>query len=97
MPRFRKLASMNGCRARDHPGSDGRGNQHPGALVAAVSNAGGPGSLGAGYMAPGDIAKAIAEIQERTVKPFAVNLFAGGYDGTGSSDSAAMLKLIAPW
>ncbi|MGH7913709.1 MAG: NAD(P)H-dependent flavin oxidoreductase [Candidatus Binataceae bacterium] len=67
------------------------------ALVAAVSNAGGLGSLGAGYMTPENIAKAIAEIRERTDKPFAVNLFAGGYDGTGSSDTAAMLKLIAPW
>ena len=26
-----------------------------------------------------------------------MNLFAGGYDGTGSSDTAAMLQLIAPW
>ena len=67
------------------------------ALVAAVSGAGGLGSLGAGYMTPDDIAKTIAEIKERTDKPFAVNLFAGGYDGTGASDAAAMLKLIAPW
>jgi len=67
------------------------------ALVAAVSNAGGLGSLGAGYMTPEDIAKAIAEIRDRTSKPFAVNLFVGGYDGTGSSDTEGMLKLIAPW
>jgi nitronate monooxygenase len=67
------------------------------ALVAAVSNAGGLGSLGAGYMTPDAITKAIAEIRERTDKPFAVNLFAGGHDGTGASDAAAMLELIAPW
>jgi nitronate monooxygenase len=66
------------------------------ALVAAISNAGGLGSLGAGYITPEDIAKAIAEIRHLTRKPFAVNLFAGGYDGSGSSDAAAMLKLIAP-
>ncbi len=45
------------------------------ALVAAVSNAGGLGSLGAGYMTPADIRVAIKEIRARTNKPFAVNLF----------------------
>ena len=45
------------------------------ALVAAVSNAGGLGSIGAGYMAPDDLATAIAETMRMTSKPFAVNLF----------------------
>jgi len=45
------------------------------ALVAAVSNAGGLGSLGAGYMQPDEIRKAIKEIRLLTNKPFAVNLF----------------------
>ena len=45
------------------------------ALVAAVSNAGGLGSIGAGYMAPDDLAGAIAETMRMTSKPFAVNLF----------------------
>lgn len=66
------------------------------ALVAAVSNAGGLGSLGAGYMTPDAIEKAIAEIQRLTDRPFAVNLFAGDYDGTGGSDPAGMMKLLAP-
>lgn len=44
-------------------------------LVAAVSNAGGLGSLGAGYMAPDDIRRAIKKIRELTNKPFSVNLF----------------------
>ena len=44
-------------------------------LVAAVSNAGGLGSLGAGYMAPDDIRRAIKRIRELTNEPFAVNLF----------------------
>ena len=35
-------------------------------LVAAVSNAGGLGSWGAGYMAPNDIRKAIKRIRELT-------------------------------
>lgn len=44
-------------------------------LVAAVSNAGGLGSLGAGYMLPEDIRSAIHKIRELTDKPFSVNLF----------------------
>lgn len=44
-------------------------------LVAAVSNAGGLGSLGAGYMKAGAIKKAINEIRRLTSQPFAVNLF----------------------
>lgn len=44
-------------------------------LVAAVSNAGGLGSLGAGYMTAQDIKKAIVKIRSLTNKPFAVNLF----------------------
>jgi nitronate monooxygenase len=44
-------------------------------LVAAVSNAGGLGSLGAGYMTPDEMRRAIKKIRELTHKPFAVNLF----------------------
>ncbi|MDQ4106614.1 MAG: nitronate monooxygenase [Actinomycetota bacterium] len=44
-------------------------------LVAAVSNAGGLGSLGAGYMAPEALRKAVSEIRSLTQRPFAVNLF----------------------
>ncbi len=44
-------------------------------LVAAVSNSGGLGSLGAAYMSPAEIAEAIREIRSLTEQPFAVNLF----------------------
>src|SRR3990167_2628772 len=44
-------------------------------LVAAVSNAGGLGSLGDGYMAAQEIRTAITRIRELTDKPFSVNLF----------------------
>ncbi|WP_409341990.1 NAD(P)H-dependent flavin oxidoreductase [Paenibacillus sp. MBLB4367] len=44
-------------------------------LVAAVSEAGALGTLGAAYMKPEDIRTAIAEIRKRTDKPFGVNLF----------------------
>ena len=44
-------------------------------LVAAVSNAGGLGSLGAAYMTPSAIRDAIATIRRLTNRPFAINLF----------------------
>jgi nitronate monooxygenase len=44
-------------------------------LVAAVSNAGGLGSLGAGYMTANEIRNAIKQIRQLTNKPFGVNLF----------------------
>lgn len=44
-------------------------------LVAAVSNAGGLGTLGAGYMSADQMEKAIKKIKELTNKPFGVNLF----------------------
>ncbi|WP_335696751.1 NAD(P)H-dependent flavin oxidoreductase [Sporosarcina sp. P37] len=44
-------------------------------LVAAVSNAGGLGTLGAGYMKAEDMRKTIVEIKQKTDRPFGVNLF----------------------
>jgi nitronate monooxygenase len=44
-------------------------------LVAAVSNHGGLGMLGAAYMSPEQIEEAILKIKELTDKPFGVNLF----------------------
>ncbi|HEY0613165.1 MAG TPA: nitronate monooxygenase [Candidatus Elarobacter sp.] len=46
-------------------------------LVAAVSNAGGLGSLPGGYDAPGVIREQIAAVRALTDRPFAVNLFVG--------------------
>ena len=57
------------------PGSYGR-DHHSARLVAAVSNAGGLGSLAAGYSSPKEIKEAIDEIRDLTEQPFAVNLFA---------------------
>lgn len=44
-------------------------------LVAAVSNYGGLGTIGAGYMSPTQICKQIKEIRQLTTNPFGVNLF----------------------
>jgi nitronate monooxygenase len=66
------------------------------ALAAAVSNVGGLGSLGAAYLAPGEIRAAIAEVRRMTDRPFAVNLFAGGAT-EGADDPGPMLALLARW
>ena len=44
-------------------------------LVAAVSNAGGLGSLGAGYTSPDVLRREIFDVRKLTDRPFAVNLF----------------------
>ena len=44
-------------------------------LVAAVSNAGGLGSLAGAYMTPDEIRVAIQQIRQMTDRPFSVNLF----------------------
>ncbi len=64
-------------------------------LVAAVSDAGGLGSLGAAYLAPDRIAEAIRRIRALTDRPFAVNLFAGGREPAGRRDLAPMLAILS--
>ncbi len=44
-------------------------------LVAAVSNAGGLGTLGAGYMTPEQLRSSVLKVKQLTNKPFGVNLF----------------------
>ena len=94
MRRFEKFASWAGVEHAIILAPMAGGTSTP-ALVAAVSNAGALGSMGAGYMTPAEIAQAIVEIRSLTDRPFAVNLFAGGSDGTGSRDSTEMLKTMA--
>lgn len=64
-------------------------------LVAAVSNAGGLGSLGAAYLKPGEITETIRRIKSLTSKPFNVNLFAGGYETKARRDPQPMLDVLA--
>ena len=66
-------------------------------LVAAVANAGGLGSLGAPYLTPDQIRRDVAEIRRRTEKPFAVNLFAGGWVPASGDlvDPAPMMAALA--
>jgi len=64
-------------------------------LVAAVSNAGGLGSWGGAYSTPQQILDAAKQIRALTSRPFAINLFAGGYNVRPPVDSAPMLAQVA--
>jgi len=57
-------------------------------LVSAVSNAGGLGSIGGGYLSPKSLKAQILEVKSKTDRPFGVNLFITdpGNDEIHSSD-----------
>jgi len=61
-------------------------------LAAAVSNAGGMGSIGCGMMSPEQIEAAVTRIRELTERPFAVNLFVTPQP---AADEAQMLRMQA--
>ena len=63
-------------------------------LVAAVSNAGGLGSLGCAYLSPDQITEEIRRTRALTTRPFAVNLFCGAYDERADGNPASMLLLL---
>lgn len=65
------------------------------ALVGAVSNAGGLGSWAGAYATPEQILDAAKQIRALTSKPFALNLFAGGYGVRPEVDAAPMLAKVA--
>ena len=66
-------------------------------MAAAVSNAGGLGSLAAAYLTPDEIAGAIRRVRSLTAKPFNVNLFAGGYGAApvAGAEPEPMLSILA--
>lgn len=66
-------------------------------LVAAVSNAGGLGVLGAGYMSPDKLLATIAEIRALTSRPFGVNLFVTEPAERDRSGVEAMRAALAPY
>ncbi|MCP5419456.1 MAG: nitronate monooxygenase [Gammaproteobacteria bacterium] len=66
-------------------------------LVAEISNAGGLGSLAAGYMEPQQIRAAIVEIRTLTERPFAVNLFAPEHVQEDYARIQRAQELLAPY
>jgi len=63
-------------------------------LAAAVSNAGGLGSLAAAYLTPEELLNELAETRKLTDGPLNVNLFAGGYHTRADRDPAPMLAVM---
>ncbi|SHH22880.1 NAD(P)H-dependent flavin oxidoreductase [Virgibacillus chiguensis] len=53
-------------------------------LVATVANEGGLGTIGAGYMTPVALQRAIQQVKQLTKQPFAVNLFATNLQATSN-------------
>ncbi len=72
----------------------GGANATPPALVAAVSNAGGLGFLGAAYMSPGQIIAEAKAIRGLTKKPFGINLFVP-VASSGTGDEGGAMPRIA--
>lgn len=67
-------------------------------LVAAASNAGALGTLGAAVMTPEQIREAVAEIRSLTDRPFAVNLFAPVPEAeTSARTLETMSELLRPY
>lgn len=64
-------------------------------LAAAVSNAGGLGSLGAAYLAPERIVEQIRRVRSLTNEPFSVNLFALDYQRQHDVEPGPMLAVMS--
>ena len=67
------------------------------ALVAAVSEGGGFGQLGAAYLAPARIREIAADIRARTSQPFGINLFMPQNWSPDETGLDAYLARLAPW
>ncbi|MCU5745927.1 nitronate monooxygenase [Staphylococcus sp. SQ8-PEA] len=65
-------------------------------LVATVSNKGGLGMIGAGYMSPDQLAEEITQVQELTDLDFAVNLFVPADARYSSDDVNKMQEYLQP-
>jgi nitronate monooxygenase len=63
-------------------------------LAAAVSNAGGLGSLAGAYLTPEQMRDEIARMRALTERPFAMNLFAGGYHSVIGREPEPMLAVM---
>lgn len=66
-------------------------------LVAAVSNAGGLGSLAAAFLPPDAIREAVRKIRALTDRPFNVNLFAVQPPRYGEAEIARANAALRPW
>lgn len=65
-------------------------------LVAAVSNSGGLGMIGAGYMTPDQIREQIREIKQLTSKPIGINLFVPNKFDANEDKAKSANQLLNP-
>lgn len=66
-------------------------------LVAAVSNAGALGFIGAAYLTPQQITATARAVRDRTSRPFGINLFAPLPQAEPRKDAEAALARLAPY
>ncbi len=66
-------------------------------LVAAVSNAGGLGFIGAAYLSPEQIAEVGRIVKSKTTRPFGINLFAPSAPAPASISPELAKRRIAPY
>jgi len=66
-------------------------------LVAAVSNAGGIGFIGAAYLTPQQIAEMAQAVRAKTSRPFGINLFAPTPEPTLPAHAALAVSRVAPF
>src|SRR3954449_7506399 len=66
-------------------------------LAAAVSNAGGLGTLAGGYLQPDRLRDEIRQLRAATERPFGVNLFVPATGDEQSLQLEAALKLLEPF
>jgi nitronate monooxygenase len=66
------------------------------ALAAAVSDAGGLGSLGCAYLAPAEIEALAAAVHARTARPFGLNLFVRADDPDEPGAEARVAAVLRP-
>jgi len=66
-------------------------------LVAAVSNAGGLGFIGAAYLSPEQIAEVARIVKSKTTRPFGINLFAPSTPTPASISPDIAIQRIAPY
>ncbi|SIS47054.1 NAD(P)H-dependent flavin oxidoreductase [Salimicrobium salexigens] len=66
-------------------------------LVAAVSEAGGFGTIGAGYMEAEAMKDSIREVKKHTEKPFGVNLFVPGHPSSSLEEEEKAMRALHPF
>jgi nitronate monooxygenase len=66
-------------------------------LVAAVSNAGGLGFIGAAYLSPEQIVQTARAVKSQTARPFGINLFAPSVPAAPSISPDVAIERVAPY